>query len=310
MRIGLDLGGTKIEVIALDDSGNILLRRRMPTPAGDYAGTIAAIVHLAREAQNDIGGKATVGIATPGAISVRTGLLKNSNSTALNGKPIARDLSAALDRPIKIENDANCLAVSEAVDGAGADARIVFGVILGTGVGGGLVIDRQVWTGLNRIAGEWGHNPLPWASDSEYSSAHACYCGKRGCVETWLSGSGLVREFAARGGPRSTAGDIANAAESGDERAQQSLAAYKDRLARALAGVVNIVDPDIVVVGGGLSNIAGLYDALTERIGAYAFSDGISTRVVRALHGDSSGVRGAAWLWPSEPRRPMVPKLE
>jgi fructokinase len=186
MRIGLDLGGTKIEVIALDDSGNILLRRRMPTPTGDYAGTVAAIVHLVREAQNEVG-KATVGIATPGAISVRTGLLKNSNSTALNGKPIERDLRAALDQPIKIENDANCLAISEAVDGAGADARIVFGVILGTGVGGGLVIDRQIWAGLNRIAGEWGHNPLPWASEKEYVSAHACYCGKRGCVETWLS---------------------------------------------------------------------------------------------------------------------------
>lgn len=297
MRIGVDLGGTKIEAIALDDSGNIILRPRVSTPPGDYSGTIAAIVHLVREAQNKVG-KAPVGIATPGAISVRTGLLKNSNSTALNGKPIDRDLSAALGQPIKIENDANCLAVSEAVDGAGADARIVFGVILGTGVGGGLVIDRQVWTGLNRIAGEWGHNPLPWASESEYVNAHACYCGKRGCIETWLSGSGLVREFASRGGPRSTAGDIANAAERGDERAQQSLAAYKDRLARALAGVVNIVDPDIVVLGGGLSNIAGLYDGLVERIGTYAFSDGISTRVVRALHGDSSGVRGAAWLWP------------
>ena len=297
MRIGVDLGGTKIEAIALDDSGNIILRRRVSTPPGDYSGTIAAIVHLVREAQNKVG-KAPVGIATPGAISVRTGLLKNSNSTALNGKPIDRDLSAALGQPIKIENDANCLAVSEAVDGAGADARIVFGVILGTGVGGGLVIDRQVWTGLNRIAGEWGHNPLPWASESEYVNARACYCGKRGCVETWLSGSGLVREFASRGGPRSTAGDIAKDAECGDERARQSLAAYKDRLARALAGVVNIVDPDIMVLGGGLSNIAGLYDDLVERIGTYAFSDGISTNVVRALHGDSSGVRGAAWLWP------------
>jgi fructokinase len=262
--------------------------------------------YTVREAQNVVG-EATVGIATPGAISVRTGLLKNSNSTSLNGKPIDRDLSAALDQPIKIENDANCLAISEAVDGAGADARVVFGIILGTGVGGSLVINRQVWTGLNRIAGEWGHNPLPWVSENEYISAHACYCGKRGCIETWLSGSGLVREFVSRGGPRSTAGDIANAAESGDQRAHQSLAAYKGRLARALAGVVNIVDPDIVVLGGGLSNIAGLYDDLVERIGAYTFSDGISTKVVRAMHGDSSGVRGAAWLWPlraSQTRRP------
>jgi fructokinase len=299
VRIGIDLGGTKIEIIALNDDGAPVLRRRVPTPAGEYSATIRAIAELVRSAQSQFAVLATVGIATPGALSARTGLLQNSNSIVLNGKPLDRDISAALGQPIRLENDANCFAISEAVDGAAAGCRVVFGVILGTGVGGGIVIDRQILTGLNRIAGEWGHNPLPWAMESE-RPGHKCYCGKFGCIETFLSGHGLSREYFSHSQKELSAEQIAAAARSDEFDAVQSLATYKRRLGRSLAALINVVDPDIVVLGGGISNIETLYPGLADLISEYAFSDGIDTKVIRAVHGDSSGVRGAAWLWPVE----------
>jgi fructokinase len=281
----------------MDDRGATLARRRVPTPAGDYAATVSAIAGLVFGVEAELACTGTVGIATPGAISARTGLMKNSNSTALNGRPLDRDVGAALERPVRMENDANCFALSEAVDGAGAGAASVFGVILGTGVGGGIVIDRRVVTGRNRIAGEWGHNPLPWPRDDERPGP-ACYCGKTGCVETFLSGGGLARSYRAMAGADLSGEAIARAARAGEARALACLDLYGDRLARALAVVVNIVDPDVIVLGGGLSNIDALYAELPARVAGYAFSDGIDTRIVPAVHGDSSGVRGAAWLWP------------
>jgi fructokinase len=298
MRIGIDLGGTKIEAIALGDDGATLLRRRVPTPAGDYLAILGAITDLVRSAERELNQPATVGIASPGAISPRTGVIKNSNSTVLNGKPLDRDLSDRLGRPVRIENDANCLALSEAVDGAAAGANVVFGVVLGTGVGGGLVVNRQIVAGRNRIAGEWGHNPLPWPRDDERPGP-PCYCGKSGCIETFLSGPGLARDFRASGGAPLTAEEIAVAASRGDAAAQRCLDRYHHRLARGLATVVNIVDPDVIVLGGGLSNLTTLYAAVPPLIADLAFSDGIDTPVVQAAHGDSSGVRGAAWLWPA-----------
>jgi fructokinase len=302
MRIGVDVGGTKIEIIVLDDAGTAGIRRRVATPSGDYAGTVQAIVDLVLQAQKEVGETATVGIATPGAISATTGLMKNSNSTALNGKPLAHDIAAALGQPIRIENDANCLAISEAVDGAAAGAKVVFGAILGTGVGGGLVIDQQALSGRNRIAGEWGHNPLPWMKDSE-RPGHRCYCGKTGCIETFLSGAGLARDYAARSGKMLPPEQIVAAANKKDPHATGAMAAYRDRLARGLASVINLFDPDVVVLGGGLSNVADIYAGLTDLIAAYAFSDDINTKIVQAMHGDSSGVRGAAWLWPPKAER-------
>jgi fructokinase len=300
MRIGIDLGGTKIEVIALDERGGTLLRRRIATPVGDYRGTVGAMVDLVRSAEAELGRQGTVGIATPGAISARTGAMKNSNSTVLNGRPLDRDVAAALGRPIRMENDANCLALSEAVDGAAADADTVFAVILGTGVGGGIVVGKRVLTGRNRIAGEWGHNPLPWPTNDERPGP-ACYCGKSGCIETFLSGPGLARTYARQRGGQPTGEQIAAAAAAGDPAASACLRLYQDRLARALAGVINILDPDAIVCGGGVSNIPALYAGLPERVGAYVFSDEVTTRIVAARHGDSSGVRGAAWLWPADP---------
>jgi fructokinase len=301
VRIGIDLGGTKIEAIALADNvtgaGTALLRHRVPTPAGDYAGILKAVAELVVFTESKAGQSGTVGIATPGAISPATGLLKNSNSTALNGKPLDRDLEACLGRQIRMENDANCLALSEAVDGAAANARVVFGVILGTGVGGGVVIDRQVHVGRNKIAGEWGHNPLPWARADELPGPH-CYCGKRGCIETFLSGSGLTRDYRARSGRQKTAVAIAEAATAGDPLAKQCLDLYRDRLARSLASIINVLDPDMIVLGGGLSNLACLYPGLPALLSSYTFSADAGTPIVQAMHGDSSGVRGAAWLWP------------
>ena len=297
MRIGVDLGGTKIEIIALDDRGAPLLRRRVPTPAGDYSGTVRAIAELVRSAQAQIGVFASVGIATPGALSPQTGLLRNSNSVVLNGKPLDRDLADALGQPVRLENDANCLAISEATDGAGAGSRVVFAAIFGTGIGGGIVIEGRILTGLNRIGGEWGHNPLPWATENE-RPGYRCYCGKFGCIETFLSGAGLAREYFSLSQKELPAEQIAEAEQSGEPDAVKSIAAYQDRLARSLAALVNILDPDTIVVGGGISNISSLYDGLTDLIGQRAFSDGIKAKVVQAAHGDSSGVRGAAWLWP------------
>ena len=298
MRIGIDLGGTKIEAIALADDGKALLRRRVPTPAGDYRAILDAVASLVAATEKELGRDGSIGIACPGAISATTGLIKNSNTTVLIGKPLDRDLATRLGQPVRLENDANCFTLSEAVDGAGTHGRVVFGVILGTGVGGGIVIDRQLVTGHNRVAGEWGHNPLPWPRPDEFPGAQ-CYCGKSGCIETFLSGSGIARDYCARTGKRLAAEQIVEAAGTGDGEAQKSLEAFRDRLARGLAAVVNMLDPDVIVIGGGLSNIMPLYTALPALVTRHAFSDTIDTPIVRAAHGDSSGVRGAAWLWPT-----------
>jgi fructokinase len=297
MRIGVDLGGTKIEAIAMEDDGCVVWRRRIATPAGDYEGILEAVAELVGLAETQLRQRASVGVGMPGSVSPSTGLIRNSNSTVLNGKPFDRDLAHRLDRPIRLANDANCLALSEAVDGAGATDKVVFGVILGTGVGGGLAVDKSLIVGHNRIAGEWGHNPLPWPTDPERPGPR-CYCGKAGCIETFLSGAGLARDYADLTGRSLSAREVSRSADRGDPAARRCLALYQDRLARGLALVLNIVDPDVIVLGGGLSNIDTLYVGLLPALAAYAFADAIDTRVVRAAHGDSSGVRGAAWLWP------------
>jgi fructokinase len=297
MRIGIDLGGTKIEIIALDDGGSTLARERAATPAGDYDRTVRTMAGLVAGVEAKLGRRGTIGVGTPGTLSTRADVLKNSNSVVLNGKPLARDLCDALGRPVRLENDANCFALSEAVDGAAAGVAIVFGLILGTGVGGGVIVDRKVLTGRNRIAGEWGHNPLPWPRPDELPG-HRCYCGKHGCIETFLCGAGLAREYERHAMTPLPAHDIAAAAQAGDAKARASLEIYRERLARGLASVVNIVDPDVIVLGGGVSNITAIYDGLPMLVARYAFSDAIDTKVVKAVHGDSSGVRGAAWLWP------------
>jgi fructokinase len=299
MRIGVDLGGTKIEAIALGADGAILTRHRVPTPIADYAGTLDAVAWLVRLIEQKLGTQGSVGVGTPGAISSKTGLIKNSNSTVLIGKRLDQDLAAKLQRPVRLANDANCFALSEAADGAGAGARVVFGVILGTGVGGGIVVERKILVGGNDIAGEWGHNPLPWPRAGELPGA-PCYCGKAGCIETFLSGPGLARAYRAETGKTLTAEAVAQAAAAGEPQARASLDLYADRLARGLTAVINVLDPDVIVLGGGLSKIARLYDELPARIATYAFSDAIDTPIVRARHGDSSGVRGAAWLWPED----------
>jgi fructokinase len=298
MRIGIDLGGTKIEAVALGDDGTEHYRHRVNTPAGDYGGTLKAIVELVFGIEKACGEKATVGVATPGAISLRTGLIKNSNSAVLNGHTLDRDLARMLDRPIRLDNDANCFTLSEAVDGAGSDVGVVFGVILGTGVGGGIVIDKRLVSGHNRIAGEWGHNPLPWPT-LEDLPGQSCYCGKPGCIETFLSGPAISHQFHARSGRNLSGKEISLAAAVGDSEALSTLEVYEDRLARGLAHVINILDPDKIVLGGGLSNIDRLYQKVPDLIQRYVFSDGVETAIVRAVHGDSSGVRGAAWLWPA-----------
>ena len=296
MRIGVDLGGTKIELAALDAAGSIALRRRVATPAGDYEGTVRAVGQLVADAEREIDARATVGIATPGALSRATGRIKNANSTCLNGRPLKDDLERALGREIRIANDANCFALSEAVDGAARDARIVFGVILGTGVGGGIVVGQRVLDGANAIAGEWGHNPLP-LPQPEDEPLPACYCGRRGCIETYLSGPGLAADHARETGERLTPDEIARRAEQGDAACEATLERYERRLARALASVINVLDPDVVVLGGGLSNLQRLYARIPAMWGAHVFSDEVRTRLVAPVHGDSSGVRGAAWLW-------------
>jgi len=292
MRLGIDLGGTKIEIIALDNTGVELLRRRIATPQGDYAATLGAIADLVHDVEAELKQQGTVGIGTPGAISRATGLLKNSNSICLNGQPILRDLEQVLSRQVRIQNDANCFALSETVDGAAAGARVVFGVILGTGVGGGIVVDGQALTGTNAIAGEWGHNPLPWPLTQELPGA-ACYCGKTGCIETWLSGPGMALHH----GQNLDARQIVERAAAGDVVCEQTMLQYEDRLARALAQVINVLDPDAIVLGGGMSNIVRLYANVPKQWGQYVFSDRVDTRLTKNRHGDSSGVRGAAWLW-------------
>jgi fructokinase len=301
-RLGIDLGGTKIEIVALDPDGGEALRRRVATPQGDYAGTLDAVAGLVRAAEAALGlapGAARVGVGTPGALSRATGLLRNSNSQCLNGMPLQADLEARLARPVRLSNDANCFAMSEAADGAARGAQVAFGVILGTGVGGGIVVGGRVLEGRNAIAGEWGHNPLPWPRDDERPGP-ACYCGRHGCIETWLSGPALERDHRAGTGGSASAPAIVAAAEAGDGAAQASLARYEERLARALAHVINLLDPDVIVLGGGMSNTAQLYERVPAMWGAWIFSDRVDTALVRHAHGDSSGVRGAAWLWPAE----------
>ena len=295
MRIGLDLGGTKIEAVALGDDGRELVRRRVSTPP-EYLGTLAAMADLVRDVERQTGQTGTVGVGIPGVISRATGLIKNSNSTWMNGKPIADDLPQLLGRPVRFENDANCFALSEGSDGAGAGADVVFAVIIGTGTGGGITVGRRVISGHNQIGGEWGHNPLPAPQDDERPGP-ICYCGRSGCIETFLSGPGLARDYAAHGGDARTAAEIAACAAAGEGAAVRCLARYEDRMARALASVINVIDPDVIVLGGGLSNIDRLYTSVPAQWSKYIFSDRVTTRLVRARHGDSSGVRGAARLW-------------
>ena len=300
IRVGIDLGGTKIEGIALDGAGRELARLRIATPRDDYEGTVAAITGLVEHLESAAGdGRARVGIGIPGTVSPASGLIKNANSTWLIGRPFDRDLEAALGRPVRLQNDANCLAVSEAADGAAAGAGVVFAAILGTGCGGGVVVDGRVLTGANAIAGEWGHSPLPWPEDGERPGP-LCYCGRRGCLETWVSGPGLAADHARITGESLDAAAIAARAEAGDPAAAASLARLEDRLARGLATVVNLLDPDVIVLGGGLSNVGRLYRALPALLAAHCFSDAVATPIRPARHGDSSGVRGAAWLWRPE----------
>lgn len=296
MRIGIDLGGTKIEAVALAADGRAWERRRIAAPQGDYDRSIAAIVGLVGELERGTGQRGTVGVGIPGAISPATGLVKNANSTWLIGHPLGDDLSRALGRPVRLANDANCFALSEASDGAATGAPVVFGVILGTGTGGGVVIDGRIIEGRNLIAGEWGHNPLPAPSDDERPGP-PCYCGRRGCIETFLSGPGLRRDHHAATGDDMAAVEIAARADAGDAGAIASLARYEDRLARALASVINILDPHVIVLGGGLSNLTRLYSTVPALWAPHVFSDRVETTLVRAMHGDASGVRGAAWLW-------------
>jgi len=295
MRLGIDLGGTKIEIIALSDDGAALLRRRVATPHNDYRQTLHAIAGLVRDAEAELGQAVSTGIGTPGALSRATGRLKNSNSVALNGQPILQDLGTLLQREVRISNDANCFALSEATDGAAAGAPVVFGVILGTGVGGGIVVNGHILTGPNAIAGEWGHNPLPWPEARELPGP-ACYCGKHGCIETFLSGPGMMRQHQLETGATLASAEIVQRAEQGDPACESSLQTYEHRLARSLAHVINILDPDVIVLGGGMSNIERLYTAVPALWGNWVFSDRVDTRLVKNRHGDSSGVRGAAWL--------------
>ena len=294
LRLGLDLGGSKIEIIALDDTGHELLRQRVATPQGDYTATIAALRELVRRSEATLGRTGSVGIGIPGAESLASGLIKNANSTCLIGKPLRADLQSALQREVRLANDANCFALSEAIDGAGQGAAIVFGVILGTGVGGGIVIDGQVLTGANAIAGEWGHNPLPGADDLPLP---ACYCGRQGCIETYLCGPALTRDHLQHGGDQLDPAEIDRRASAGDAACEASLQRYEARLGRALAGVINILDPQVIVLGGGLSKLERLYRNLPACCGQHVFSDVFYNKILPPTHGDSSGVRGAAWLW-------------
>jgi fructokinase len=307
VRIGIDLGGTKIEGLALGDDGRELDRRRIAAPRGNYDDSIRAVVSLVAAIEPAFAtdqstasarqARPTIGVGIPGAISPATGLIKNANSTWLNGRRLADDLSHALGRPVRLANDANCFVLSEATDGAARGAAVVFGVIIGTGTGGGLVVNGRIVAGANAIAGEWGHNPLPAPEDDERPGP-PCYCGRSGCIETFLSGPALARDYIARGGDDMSAADIVARAERGDERAVACLDRYERRFARAIASVINVVDPDVIVLGGGLSNITRLYDRVPKLWDAHVFSDRVDTKLVRAKHGDASGVRGAAWLWP------------
>ena len=304
-RIGVDLGGTKIEAVILEEGEGIVVRRRVPTPRGNYQAIVDAIAGLITEITAEQGTTerhTPVGVGIPGVLSPATGLVKNANTNELNGRPLDRDLRDALGRPVRLANDANCFALSEVVDGAVADAGLhpgsstVFGIILGTGVGGGLVVRGEIVAGPDQVAGEWGHNPLPWRNDTEFPG-ETCWCGRRGCIEGFLSGPALERDHTRTTGDVASARDIATRAAAGDVTCQTTLARYCDRLGRALASIVNVLNPDAIVVGGGLSNLAKIYELVPRVWSRYVFSDCVSTRLLAAKHGDSSGVRGAAWLW-------------
>jgi len=306
MRIGIDLGGTKIEAVALDDDGCEVDRERIATPANDYDATIAAVrdlvmrieARMAAHTKTSAVRTASVGIGMPGSLSPTTGLVRNANSTWLNGRRFDADLQAALRRPIRIANDADCFALSEATDGAGMGQRVVFGVILGTGVGGGIVVDGKLWTGRNAIAGEWGHNSLPHVEPID-RPLPPCYCGRAGCIETYLSGPALLDDHRSRGHHAATTREIVERAHRDEPAARETMARYARRLAKSLASVINLLDPDVIVLGGGLSNIDALYAAVPPLLGEFVFSDTVTTPIVKNRHGDSSGVRGAAWLWPA-----------
>ena len=296
LRLGIDLGGTKTEIIALAEDGSTLLRQRVATPQGNYAETLNTLCELVSNAERQLGQTGTLGIGIPGAESLANGLIKNANSTCLIGRPLRKDLEERLQREVRLANDANCFALSEAVDGAGRDAEIVFGVILGTGVGGGIVVNQRVLTGANAIAGEWGHNPLPLPDDDDLPLPH-CYCTRRGCIETYLSGPALSADHARFNREMLSAEDIDRRAQAGDAACEATLRRYEKRLGKALAGVINILDPQVIVLGGGLSGMQRLYRNLPACCAPYIFSDVFCTRFLPPRHGDSSGVRGAAWLW-------------
>jgi fructokinase len=298
MRIGIDLGGTKIEALAIDGRGTELARHRVDTPRDDYEATIKAMVALVHRMEAETGKTGTVGAGIPGTISRVTGRVKNANSTWLNGQPFHTDLTAALGREVRVANDANCLAVSEATDGAAAGVRFVYGVILGTGCGGGVALEGCVHDGPNGVAGEWGHNPLPWPKPDE-SPGPACYCGKRGCMEMWVSGTGIARDYKSVTGTAKTTREIVANFTAGDRVAAETIERFEDRLARGLSNVINILDPDVIVVGGGVSRVEHIYGALPRLLPQYVFGGETSTPIVQAKYGDSSGVRGAAWLWPN-----------
>ncbi len=298
MRIGIDLGGTKIEALAIDDKGVELARHRVDTPRDDYEGTIMAMVELVRRLESETGRRGTVGAGIPGTISRINGLVKNANSTWLNGRALDRDLAVALGREVRVANDANCFAVSEATDGAAAGAQVVFGVILGTGCGGGVAIGGRVHAGPNGVAGEWGHNALPWPQPEE-NPGPACYCGKRGCMEMWVSGTGIALDYENATGRKWSTPAIVRDFESGEPQSVAAVERFVDRLARGLAHVINILDPDAIVMGGGVSSVKYIYEAVPKKLPAYVFGGEVSTPILQARYGDSSGVRGAAWLWPN-----------
>ena len=299
VRIGVDLGGTKIEFIALERDGRELHRHRIATPRHDYDGTVRAIAEAVREIERKLGRSATVGLGIPGTISTKTGLVKNANSTWLNGKPFDKDLGRALEREVRCANDANCLAVSEATDGAGAGKHIVFAVILGTGCGGGIAVDGRVHSGSNGVAGEWGHNTLPWMRRDEFPGS-ACYCGKNGCIETWISGTGLEADYNRATGVALNGPEIIARSSAGEAVALAALGRFEHRLTRALAHLINLLDPDVIVLGGGASQIPRIYQNVPPRLKDYVFGREADTPIFAAKHGDASGVRGAAWLWPME----------
>ena len=295
-RIGVDLGGTKIEAVVMNQQGEQITKMRVKTPKDDYQLILLTIAELVEEIEGNVNEVATIGICTPGAISPASGLLKNSNTVCMNGKPIHKDLVSLLGRDIRIANDANCFALSEAIDGAAAGKDVVFGVIVGTGTGGGIVINQKLLTGAHAIAGEWGHNPLPWPAGNELPGP-PCYCGKQGCIETFLSGPAITNDHQLQGGDKVSAEQLVELAALGFERAEETLLRYEERMAKSLASVINLLDPDVIVLGGGMSNIERLYTNIPKLLPKYVFSDVVNTPIVPPKFGDSSGVRGAAWLW-------------